>query len=87
MTIEELQQVKFHLVSSIAMANEHCMTYANDDGRLGFCDHTSKKKNGDFCKTRRHYRIDGKVYKTKDAFEEAIKNFNPKEESNETNKL
>ena len=75
------------MVASLALATMHTLTYASEDGRLGICDRTPKNTNGRFGKTCRHYRIDDKVYKTKEAFEEAIKNFNPKEESNETNKL
>ena len=78
MTLEELKQVKFNFVGSLALENEHRLSYATEDNRLGYCDITPKRKNGDFGRTRRHYRIDGKVYKTKEAFEEAIKEFNPK---------
>ncbi len=77
MTLEELNKVKFHLIGSLALENVHFLTYASEDGRLGICDRTPKNTNGRFGKTCRHYRIDDKVYKTKKAFEEAIKDFNP----------
>ena len=53
------------------------MSYATEDGRLGFCDHTLKRKNGDFGRTYRHYHIEGKVYKTRDEFLEALKDYKP----------
>lgn len=76
MTLEELQKIPFHFVSSLAMEDEHTLTYASEDGRLGFCDHTPKRKNGYFGRTYRHYRIDGKVYKKKEKFIEALADFN-----------
>ena len=77
MTIEELKAIPFHFVCSAAWEHEHTMTYESEDGRLGFCDHTPKRKNGDFGRTYRHYHIDGKVYKTKEKFLEALKDYNP----------
>ena len=77
MTDEQLQKIPFHCVAHMSMEHEHTLTYASEDGRLGFCDHTPKRKNGDFGRTYRHYRIDNKVYKTKDKFIEALKDFNP----------
>lgn len=75
MTEEEFNRVEFHMVCHLALANEHMMTYVSKDGRLGYCDHTPKKKNGDFGKSYRHWQIDGKVYKTKEKFLEALKDF------------
>lgn len=77
MTLEGLKKIPFHFVSSLAMEDEHMLTYASEDGRLGFCDHTPKRKNGDFGRTYRHYRIEGKVYKKKEKFIEALADFNP----------
>jgi len=77
MTIEELNKVRFKMVSHISMEKEHCISYMSEDGRLGFCDFTRKKKDGTFGKSHRHYRIDNKIYETKEAFLEAIKDFNP----------
>lgn len=76
MTIEELKDIPFYFVAHIALESEHMMTYETEDGRLGFCDHTLKRKNGDFGRTYRHYHIEGKVYKTKDKFLEALKDYN-----------
>jgi len=77
MTIDELKDIPFHFVCSAAWETEHTMTYETEDGRLGFCDHTPKRKNGDFGRTYRHYRIENKVYKTKENFLEALKDYNP----------
>ena len=77
MTIDELKAIPFHFVCSAAWEDEHTLTYESEEGRLGFCDHTPKRKNGDFGRTYRHYRIEGKVYKTKDKFLEALKDYNP----------
>lgn len=77
MTKEELQKIPFHFVSSLSMEDEHMLSYESEDGRLGFCDHTPKRKNGDFGRTYRHWRIDNKVYKKKEKFIEALINFNP----------
>lgn len=77
MTPEELQKIPFHFVCSLAMEDEHALTYESEDGRLGYCDHTPKRKNGDFGRTYRHWRIDKKVYKKKEKFIEALRDFNP----------
>lgn len=77
MTQEELSKIPFHFVGSLALENEHCLTYSSEDGRLGFCEHTKRRKNGDFGRTYRHYRIDGKIYRTKEKFLEALADFSP----------
>jgi len=78
MTEQELAKIPFHCIGSLAMEDEHCLTYISKDGRLGFCDHTKKKKDGTFGKSYRHYQIDGKVYTSKEKFVEALKEFNQK---------
>lgn len=78
MTEEELSKVPFHFVASLSLENEHTLSYASEDNRLGICDHTPKRKDGTFGRTYRHYRIDKKVFKKKEKFLEALKDFSPK---------
>lgn len=75
MTLDELNKVKFHMVASLSLAKEHQVTYADDSGRLGFCDITKKKSEFEFGESRRVYRIDSTWYETKEEFEEALKRF------------
>ena len=80
MTIEEIKHIPFHFVCSAAWEHEHTMTYMSKDGRMGFCDHVPRDKYGMVKKggrAVRHFMIDGKVYKSKKKFLEAIKDFNP----------
>lgn len=72
MTVKELEQVKFHFVSHLSMEKEHRTTYADDSGRLGFCDITKKKNDFEFGKSRRVYRIDGTWYDKKEDFLKAL---------------
>ena len=62
----------------MALESEHMLTYVSEDCRLGFCDHTPKRKNGDFGRTYRHWRIDNKIYKSDEKFFEALKDFSTK---------
>lgn len=78
MTEEELAKVPFQMVCHMAMENEHTCTYSSKDGRLGFCDHTPKRSEFTYGKSTRHWRIDNKVYKSKEKFLEALKDFHPK---------
>lgn len=75
MTWKEAEKVKFHMVSHLSMSNEHRCTYADDSGRLGFCDITEKKNEFEYGKSRRVYRIDGTWYETKKEFIKALKRF------------
>lgn len=77
MTIDELKAIPFHFVCSADWEHEHTLTYESEDGRLGYCDHTQKRKNGKFGRSYRHWKIDGKVYKTKEKFIAALADFNP----------
>ena len=77
MTIDELKAIPFYFVGSMALEYEHTISYESEDGRLGYCDHTPKRKNGDFGRGYRHWKIDGKVYKTKEKFLAALADFNP----------
>ena len=80
MTEEELKKVPFRETCHMAMEGEYTTTYMSKDGRLGFCDHVPRDEYGMVKKggrAVRHFMIDGKVYKTKKKFLEAIKDFNP----------
>ena len=80
MTVEELEKVKFKFHSHMSMEDEHTTTYFSEDGKIGFCDHVPRDEYGMVKKggrAVRHFMIDGKVYKTKKKFLEAIKDFNP----------
>jgi len=74
MTVAELKKVRFHFVSHLSMEDEHTATYADDSGRLGFCDIT-KKKGFDYGKSKRVFRIDSEWYEKKEDFLKAIKKF------------
>ena len=80
MTIDELKKVPFRETCHMAMEGEYTTTYMSNDGRLGFCDHVPRDEYGMMKKggrAVRHFMIDGKVYKSKKKFLEAIKDFNP----------
>ena len=74
MTPEELNTIPFHFVSHMSMEHEHTTTYASEDDKLGFCDHTIYKDGRPY-RSYRHYRIGLKVYKSKKKFIEALKDF------------
>ncbi len=76
MTYEELKKVPFHFVSHLSMEDEHCTVYASEDKRISFCDHVPFKNGEPHGRSYRHYMIDGKVYKTKAKFIEALESFN-----------
>lgn len=73
MTIEELNKTPFRFHSHMAMEDEHTTTYFSSDGRIGFCDHVPCKDGEPHGRSYRHYMIDGKVYKSKKNFIEALK--------------
>ena len=75
MTEEEFNKIPFRMVCHTAWDDEHTCTYESKDCRLGYCDHTLKNKYGEFSRSYRHWRIDNKVYKTKEKFLEALKDF------------
>lgn len=78
MTKEDLSKIPFHLVGHISMEHEHCTSYASEDGRIGFCDHVPYIDGVPKGRVYRHYRIDGRVYKTREKFIEALKDFSEK---------
>ena len=77
MTIEELEKMPFKFHSHMSMEDEHITTYLSEDGKIGFCNHVPFKDGDPHGRSYRHYFPNGKVYKSKKKFLEAIKDFNP----------
>lgn len=77
MTIEELEKVPFKFHSHMSMEGEHTTTYFSEDGKIGFCNHVPFKNGEPRGRPYRHYWLNGKVYKSKKKFLEAIKDYNP----------
>lgn len=75
MTYEELKKVPFHFVSHLSMEDKHCTTYASEDGRISFCTHVLYKNGEPKGRSYRHYMIDGKVYRSRKKFIEALASF------------
>ena len=75
MTVEELKKIPFKFHAHMSLEDEHTTTYFSEDGKLGFCDHVPFKNGEPHGRVYRHYMIDGKVYKTKEKFLEALKDF------------
>ena len=75
MKANELKKVPFHFVSHLNLDNEHRTMYADNSGRLGFCDITQKKGEFEFGDSHREFRIDSTWYDDKDEFLKALKNF------------
>lgn len=75
MTEEELKKVKFHFVSHLRLEKEHRTTYADDSGRLGFCDIVKKRNDFEYGKSRREFRIDDTWYDKEENFLKALKQF------------
>ena len=78
MTEEELNRLPWQFQCHLAMEHEHCSTYnAEYNGhRFGVCNHTpidsaTMEPHG---RRYRHWMLDGKVYKTRKKFLEAIAN-------------
>lgn len=77
MTFSEFNSLEFRLLGHLSLRDEHCTTYASCGGRLGFCDHVKLRSDGSCGRSYRHWRIDKKVYKTKESFIAALEEFSP----------
>lgn len=77
MTESDLAKIKFKFVMSLSGEYEHCITYESVDHipAIGMCVHTPVKEDGSFGRGYRHYRFNGKTYKTKKKFLEAATAF------------
>lgn len=72
MTYEEFKQLPFKFSGHLSMEDEHCLTYATPDGRFAYCVHTPFKDGEPKGRIYAHYKIDGKVYKTKEKLIKAL---------------
>lgn len=75
MTQEELKKIPFRFASHLSLTDQYQTMYVDDSGRLAICEITERINEFETGKVHREYRIDGKWYKTKKAFEKALKNF------------
>ena len=74
MTESDLAKIKFKFVMSMSGEYEHMVSYESVGHipTIGICIHTSVRKDSTFGREYRHYRFNGKTYKTKKKFLEAI---------------
>lgn len=79
MTPEEINKIRFKLLSHVAMANEHVCSYIAVDVpfELRMCSHTpvDNYETGELAYGRayRHYMLNGVVYNTRKKLYEAMK--------------
>lgn len=68
---------------SLSGEYEHYTTYESVGHipPIGICNHTTVRKDGSFGRGYRHYRFNGKVYKTKKKFLEAATAFEDERKS------
>lgn len=83
MTDQDLAKIKFRFVMSMSGEYEHYTTYESVDHipAIGICIHTPVRKDGTFGRESRHYLFNGKVYKTKKKFLEAMTAFEEERKS------
>lgn len=83
MTDTDLNKIKFKFVMSLSGEYEHYTTYESVDHipPIGICVHTLVRNDGSFGREYRHYRFNGKVYKNKKKFLEAITAFEEERKS------
>lgn len=83
MTESDLAKIKFRFVMSMSGKYEHMLSYESVGHipTIGICIHTPVRKDGNFGREYRHYRFNGKTYKTKKKFLEAITAFEEERKS------
>ena len=83
MTESDLTKIKFKFVMSMSGEYKHMVSYESVDHipAIGICIHTPVRKDGTFGRESRHYRFNGKVYKTKKKFLEAMTEFEDERKS------
>lgn len=72
MTKEELAKLPFRMVSHMAAEDYHVATYMNDEYGIVVCKQTKVKNELEFGRSTVHYMHNGKVYKSKKKFLEAV---------------
>ena len=75
MSLEELKSIRFHFLSHISKEDDHITIYESADGKMKFYDHTPLYNGKPKEHTYREYSINGVIYKTKAAFENAALNY------------
>lgn len=83
MNEQDFEKIKFKFVMHLNMEHEHALSYESVDHipPIGICIHTPVRKDGSFGREYRHYRFNGKVYKTKKKFLEAMTAFEEERKS------
>ena len=74
MTDSDLAKIKFRFVMSMSGKYEHMLSYESVDHipTIEICIHTPVRKDGTFGREYRQYLFNGKTYKTKKKFLEAM---------------
>ena len=73
MTKEEFDKIPLHFSYHISMAGWNELAYVSDDNFFGVTRITDKdEETGEYGKTRVHYRIGDKWYKSRKKFLEAL---------------
>lgn len=73
MTIEEFNKIPLHFAWHISMAGWNELAFVSEDNFFGVTRVTDKdEETGEYGKTRVHYRIGDKWYKSKKKFLEAL---------------
>lgn len=75
MTDEEIKAIKFKWQSHMSLEGEHVTVWVSECGRFGICDHVPFRGMSPWGRSYSHYRIDNKIYKTKQKFIEALREF------------
>lgn len=77
MTKEELEKVRFRMVSHLSLEGQHQSCYITDDCKplLSMCSVTGYRNGLPYGKTKRYYQFNGKEYKSTDALLKAISEY------------
>ena len=77
MTDQDLAKIKFRFEMSMSGKYEHMLSYESVGHipTIEVCIHTPVRKDGTFGREYRHYLFNGKTYKTKKKFLEAMTAF------------